>query len=77
MNLKEIFKHWLDLSINNIKRRNFNEIQEEYSNELEFARLNHFDPLDWCKGCQLGICETHFNPDLEFFIHDDSYGIEN
>jgi hypothetical protein len=75
MNLKEIFKHWLDLTISNIEQRNFNEINEELQSELEFARTNGFDPFEWCEACKIGICETHF--EFKIFTPDDSYGIEN
>jgi hypothetical protein len=77
MDLKMSFNHWLNVTLKNMQRRNFNEIQQELESEIRFAELNGDDPLEWCKGCQLGICETHFNPELQFFIHDDSYGIEN
>ena len=77
MNIKNMFKHWLNVTIEQHEKRLFHDIQQELDSEILFAQMNGFDSLDWCKGCQLGICETHFNPELEFFIIDDSYGIEN
>ena len=72
-----MFKYWLDVSIQNREQRLFDEIQKELNSEILFAQMNGFDSLDWCKGCQLGICDSHFDPQLQFFISDDSYGIEN
>ena len=74
MNLHQVFKHWLDLTIDNINRRNFNEINEELEAELEFARINNLDPFEWCHSCKLGICETHM--EFKIFVPDDSHGVE-
>ena len=74
MNIKEIFKHWLDITQDNIQRRNFNEIQEELESEIRFAQMNGDDPFEWCHACKLGICEFHF--EIKLFTPDDSYGIE-
>jgi hypothetical protein len=75
MNIRKIFKHWFDTVQEDIQRRNFNEIQEEYSNEALYARMNGFDPLEWCDACKIGICETHL--EFKIFTPDDSHGIEN
>ena len=72
----KMFNKWLDITIENRNKRVFYEIQEEFYDEILFAEMNSSDPLDWCKACQLGICETHNNCDLKFFNLDDSYGIE-
>ena len=72
----KMFNKWLDITIENRNKRVFYEIQEELYDEILFAEMNSSDPLDWCKACQLGICETHNDYNLKLFIPDDSYGIE-
>jgi len=72
---KGIFNKWINFTNENRERRLFNEIHEELESEQIFAQMNDFDPLEWCKGCQLGICESHM--ETRFFIPDGSYGIEN
>ena len=71
-----MFKTWLKLTIENREQRLFNDIQNELDSEILFAQMNNFDPLEYCKGCQLGICETHFIPDPDFFISGGSDSIE-
>ena len=77
MNINNMFKHWLEVTIQNRESRVFYDIQKELDSEILFAQMNGFDSLEWCHACKLGICETHFTiNDPEFFIADDSYGIE-
>ena len=76
MTTKEIFKHWLEMVIENRERRLFDDVQKELESEILFAEMNDFDPLEYCPGCKLGICNTHFIPDPDFFIDCGSDSIE-
>jgi len=75
-NIHKMFNKWLNTTIENRNKQIFYEIQEELYDEILFAEMNSNDPLDWCKACQLGICETHNNCEFKIFIPDDSYGLE-
>lgn len=77
MSIQNMFREWLDITIQNREKKLFNEIQKELDSEILFAQMNGFDSLEWCHACKLGICDRHFTiDDPEFFIQDDSYGIE-